>query len=39
MDDDDDALENEFQGIVCLACMKLHFIKRRTGKLLGDKTE
>ena len=37
--DDDDAPENEFHGVVCSACTKLHFINRRTGKLLGDKTE
>ena len=36
LDDDDDALENEFKGIICSACMKLHFINRRTGKLLGE---
>jgi hypothetical protein len=34
--DDDDAPENEFKGIICSACMKLHFINRRTGKLLGE---
>ena len=38
LDDDNDALENEFQGVVCPACTKLHFINRRT-KLLGDKTK
>ena len=38
LDDDDDALENEFKGIICSACMKLHFINRRTGKLLGDES-
>ena len=39
LDDDNDALENEFQGVVCPACTKLHFINRKTGKLLGDKTK
>ena len=34
----DDAPENEFQGVVCPACTKLHFINRRTGKRLGEKT-
>ena len=36
LDDDDDALENEFKGIICSACMKLHFINRRSGKRLGE---
>ena len=36
--DDDDAPENEFQGVVCPACTKLHFINRRTGKRLGEMT-
>ena len=35
--DDDDAPENEFQGVVCPVCTKLHFINRRTGKRLGEK--
>lgn len=38
-DEDDDVSENEFQGIVCPACSRLHFINRKTGKLLGDETE
>jgi hypothetical protein len=39
LDDDDDASENEFQGIACLACTRLHFINRKTGKLLGERSE
>jgi hypothetical protein len=27
---------NEFKAIKCRACMKVHFINRKTGKLLGQ---
>jgi len=27
---------NEYEGITCPACAKLHFINRKTGKLLGQ---
>jgi hypothetical protein len=33
---DDDALENEYEGIACPACTRMHFINRKTGKLLGE---
>jgi hypothetical protein len=39
LDDDDDTSQNEFQGIACLACTRLHFINRKTGKLLGERSE
>jgi hypothetical protein len=39
LDDDDDASKNEFQGIACPACTRLHFINRKTGKLLGERSE
>jgi hypothetical protein len=39
LDDDDDASDNEFQGIICPACTRLHFINRKTGKLLGERNE
>ena len=39
LDDDDDASKNEFQGIACPACTQLHFINRKTGKLLGERSE
>jgi hypothetical protein len=33
---DPDISENEYEGIVCPACTRLHFIDRKTGKLLGE---
>jgi hypothetical protein len=38
-DDDNDARENEYEGIVCPACTKLHLLNRKTGKLLGQDDE
>jgi len=37
VDDDARLSENEFVGVVCAACVKLHLINCRTGKLLGEK--
>jgi hypothetical protein len=39
LDDDEDVSENEYEGMICLACAKLHFINRKTGKLLGQEDE
>jgi hypothetical protein len=36
LDDDPDAPENDYQGISCPACTRLHFINRKTGELLGQ---
>jgi hypothetical protein len=36
-DDAEAAPKHEFVGIQCQACVKLHFINQRTGKLLGQK--
>ena len=30
-----DISENEYEGITCLACSRLHFINRKTGELLS----
>jgi hypothetical protein len=38
-DDDPDIPENEYEAITCLACTKLHFLDRKTGKLLGQDDE
>jgi hypothetical protein len=27
--------QNEFEGVTCPACTRLHFVNRKTGKLLG----
>lgn len=35
---DDEAAEHQFQGVFCPACSQLHFVDRKTGKLLGTKT-
>ena len=36
LEDDQDAPDNEYEGITCPACAKLHFVNRKTGKLLGQ---
>jgi hypothetical protein len=35
LEDDQDVPDNEYEGIACPACTKLHFVNRKTGKLLG----
>jgi hypothetical protein len=39
--DEDHVPENEYEyeGITCPACTRLHFINRRTGRLLGHDKE
>jgi hypothetical protein len=39
LDEDDDVRENEYEGIICPACTKLHFLDRNTGKVLGQDKE
>jgi hypothetical protein len=39
LDDDQDVPQNEYEGIVCPACTRLHFLNRKTGKLLGRDQE
>lgn len=36
---DDEPAEHQFQGVFCPACSQLHFVDRKTGKLLGRKTD
>ena len=36
-ENDEDISENEYEGITCLACSRLHFINRKTGELLGKR--
>ena len=38
-DEDDDVREHEYEGIICPACTRLHFLNRKTGKLLGQEGE
>jgi len=35
-DEDDDVREDENEGVICPACTRLHFLNRKTGKLLGQ---
>ena len=35
-DEDDDVREHEYEGIICPACTRLHFLNRKTGRLLGQ---
>ena len=39
LDDDDPSttLGERYQSIVCPACARLHFINRKTGRVLGQK--
>ena len=37
--DDDDRPGDCYQSIVCQACARLHFVNRKTGRLLGQKEE
>jgi len=39
LDDDNDAQNDEYETVVCNACTRLHFINRKTGRLLGQKEE
>ncbi len=39
IDDEDGASDNEFLGLICRACTRLHFVNRKTGKLLGEKED
>jgi hypothetical protein len=39
LDEDDDGPDNEYEGVTCAACTRLHFINRKTGKLLGQDEE
>jgi hypothetical protein len=38
LDDDDDppADGDSYEAMTCPACTRLHFVNRKTGKLLGD---
>jgi hypothetical protein len=35
-DDDEVVLDNEYEGVICRACARLHLINRKTGKALGQ---
>jgi hypothetical protein len=39
LDGDPDIFENEYEGTICPACTRLHFINRKTGKVLGQDDE
>jgi hypothetical protein len=39
LDDDQDVPENQYEAITCKACARLHFINRKTGKLLRQYDE
>ena len=39
LDDDNDAQHGEYETVVCNACTRLHFINRKTGRLLGQNEE
>ena len=37
--DDDNVPENEYEGFICPACTRLHFVNRKTGRLLRQTEE
>jgi hypothetical protein len=39
LDDDPDISGNEYEATTCLACTRLHFVNRKTGKLLDQADE
>jgi hypothetical protein len=39
LDDNQEIPENDYEGITCPACTRLHFINRKTGKLLNQDSE
>jgi hypothetical protein len=36
LDEDNDVRENEYEGIICPACTRLHFLNRKTGNVLSQ---
>jgi hypothetical protein len=36
LDDDEDVPGDNYVGVDCLACGRMHFINRKTGKLFGQ---
>jgi hypothetical protein len=38
-DEDQDVPENEYEAVTCLACSRIHFLNRKTGRLLGNQNE
>jgi hypothetical protein len=39
LDDDEDSPDDKYEPMICPACARLHFLNRKTGKLLGQDTE
>jgi hypothetical protein len=37
--DDDDPPEDQYDGVECKACLGLHFVDPKTGKVLGEESE
>jgi hypothetical protein len=38
-DEDDDVREHEYEGVICPALTRLHFLNRKNGKPLGQGDE
>jgi hypothetical protein len=36
LEDDKDVTENEYKGVTCKACARVHLINRKTGRLLDE---
>jgi hypothetical protein len=39
LDEDEDTSEHEYEARTCPACARLHFINRKTGRLLGQQDD
>ena len=39
LDDDPDISDNEYEGIMCPGCTRMHLLNRKTGKLLDQNDE
>jgi hypothetical protein len=39
LDDDPDISDNEYEGVMCPSCTKMHLLNRKTGKVLGQDDE
>jgi hypothetical protein len=39
LDDDGEASDDEYEPVTCPACTRLHFLNRKTGKILGQDSE
>jgi hypothetical protein len=39
LDDDEDVPDDEYESVSCPACLRLDFVNRKTGQILGQDQE